>query len=753
MSERSIIDSGKPGANEKTKRRRELYLTLLVAVFFGLTTYFEFRLSHLSSRLPFVNSIFFFGLINFNIILLMVLVLLISRNVGKLVLERRRQSSSSRLKTKLVAAFLSFTIIPTMILFLISSFYINSSFDKWFSIKILNTLQTSLEITQTYYKNTSRVAQYLATQVAHEVREKAGGRPLRTARLKPLLDRTRTRSAVDGIEVYYDPLEERLVSIAVREEAQPTLPRLPLDVLQKAFAGETQSLVQHIGGADLIRAVAPVSGWGEAMAPASRGVVAVTFIIPTSLVNRVDAVSSVFQDYKDVNPLKYPVKTTYFLILVMMTLLIIFVSIWIGLYLARELTVPLDRLVTATQKIRDGDLDFQILNTGNDEIARLTDSFNSMTGELKRHRQEIESRNRELGEKSKYVETVLNSVTAGVISVDEEGKIATLNPIAAKLLSLQAPDVIGMDISAVFLTGAVPLAEMFRLAVKRDLNAEPLHRQFSLEKDEDLRSLTATASPFGRGVVFVIDDVTHLSKAQREAAWREVARRIAHEIKNPLTPIKLSAQRMQKRLAGFSGSDSGIFKECTETIIKNVDELRDMVNEFSSFARFPSANPAPNNLNEALKEVVTLYSSAHKDIRISLEAESRMPLVDFDRDQIKRAIINLFDNAVAVSPHNIKLSTHYNDRLRIAVIEVEDDGPGISETVKSRLFEPYFSTKQGGTGLGLAIVKRIIADHSGFIRVQSQPGAGAKFTIELPINLVSDKMKGSTVYGEDSAGG
>jgi two-component system nitrogen regulation sensor histidine kinase NtrY len=328
-----------------------------------------------------------------------------------------------------------------------------------------------------------------------------------------------------------------------------------------------------------------------------------------------------------------------------------------------------------------------------------------------------------------------------------------VNPIAAKLLNIQSGEVVGQEISQLVSAGGAPLGEMYREATTRGPDAEPLQRQFSLGNEEDLRSLTATASPFGRGVVFVIDDVTHLTKAQREAAWREVARRIAHEIKNPLTPIKLSAQRMQKRLANVSGPDALVFKECTETIIQNVDELRDMVNEFSSFARFPSANPAPHNLNKALKEVVTLYAAAHKDIRITLDAESRMPVVDFDRDQIKRAIINLLDNAVAVAPTTITVSTHYNERLRIAVIDVEDNGPGIPETVRNRLFEPYFSTKQGGTGLGLSIVKRIIADHSGFIRVHSQPGGGAKFTIELPINLVAEKAKGSTVYGEDSTGG
>lgn len=715
---------------EARKQRRERFLILGVSLFFVLTTYFEFRLSSLSSRLPFVNSIFFFGLINFNIVLLMILVLLIARNVGKLFLERRRQALGARLKTKLVLAFLSFTIIPTVILFLISSFYINSSFDKWFSIKIQNTLQTTLEITQTYYKNTSRVAQYLANQVSKEVHEGWGTQKPRITTLKQLIERSRRSSSVDGIELYLDPLEERVVS----GENEQVLPRLPLDVLSKVFKGETVGLVQHIGGMDLIRAASPIYSSSHSV----RGVVAVTYAIPVSLVNRVDAISSVFQDYRDVNPLKYPVKSTYFLILVMMTTLILFVSIWIGLYLARELTVPLERLVTATQKVGQGDLDFQILNTGHDEIARLTESFNQMMSELKRHRVEIESTNLELAEKRTYVETILNSVIAGVISVDSNGIVTTMNPSASKLLNLENNSVLGQDIRRLSAVKHIPFSDMIEQLKRQGDSPAPVQKQFPVDEDEGSLTLTATASAFRAGIVFVIDDTSYMAKVQREAAWREVARRIAHEIKNPLTPIKLSAQRLLKRF-GTAGEESAIVRECTETIIKNVDELKDMVNEFSSFARFPSANPSPNDLNEVIREVVVLYEAAHRGIQFEFQADKQLSLVLFDRDQIKRVLINLFDNSIAAlsSTQNPRMfiRTERNLQLNIAVIEVGDNGSGMSETVQNRLFEPYFSTKKTGTGLGLSIVKRIISDHAGFIRVQSIPGSGSKFTIELPINL------------------
>ncbi|MEW6057187.1 MAG: ATP-binding protein [Bdellovibrionota bacterium] len=734
---------------EAAKRQREKLIIFGIAVLFALTTYFEIRLSNLSNRLPFVNSIFFFGLINFNVMLLMVLVFLVFRNIGKLFLERRRRVLGSRLKTKLVLAFLSFTIIPTIILFLISSLYINSSFDKWFSIKVQNTLQATLEITQTYYKNTNRIAQHLATQVANDLREKYGLKALQSSEhngIRRFVQRIIQVPTVDGVEIYTDPLDERVLA-SNQANADKVLPRLPLDILNKAFAGDTVSLVQHMGGADLIRAVSPIMDHRNGSV---HGAVAITFVIPVSLVNKVDEISSVFQDYRDVNPLKYPMKSTYFIILIMMTLLIIFVSIWIGLYLARELTVPLERLVTATQRISEGNLDFEVLNPGNDEIAHLTSSFNNMTTELKRHRLALEASNSELLEKRAYVEAILNNVAAGVIAVNSSGEIMTVNPSAARLLGCKAEDIVNKNLLEAFEGTAIPLPSLF-VQVKAHAaegRGSPIQKQFGHSTDETYYELMSTASPFGNGVVFVIDDMSHLSKAQREAAWREVARRIAHEIKNPLTPIKLSAQRLQKKFASHHSAEAAVFRECTDTIIKNVDELRDMVNEFSAFARFPSASPSPNNLNEALRETIVLYEEAHRSISFVFQPEQRLPLVDFDRDQIKRVMINLFDNAVAaleqgvgqkrLLPKLITVRTHYNDHLKIAAIELEDNGPGMTEAVHSRVFEPYFSTKKNGTGLGLAIVKRIISDHQGFIRVQSAPGEGTKFTIELPLNLLEN---------------
>ena len=732
-------------SREQRKRKREWILIVSLACLFVILTLAEFRLSSLSSSLPFVNSIFFFGLLNVNIVILIALSWLVLRNIGKLFIERRRKILGARLKTKLVIAFLAFSITPTLVLFIISAMYINSSFDKWFSIKIQNTLQASLEITQTYYRNADQTAMHFAERIAKEIAHVTEPKTV-----SDYLDSQRELLALDGVEYYPGPLEERSLSQrAAIPDLYTSYPRLALDQLEKAFSGEHLSVIQHIGSGDLIRCMVPVIRLNSGTAVS--GIVVVDTYIPVSLVNKVYEVASDFDEYKDINPLKYPMKTMYLVVLIMITLVILFVAIWIGFYMARELTVPVERLVYGAQAVGAGNLDVTISGSGHDEIAVLVESFNKMTKDLRDNRERLTKASGDLERRRLQLEAVLANVGTGVIVVEHSGEITTFNHSLSQLLDLNSKDALGKIYSVVLQGEALPLVGLIDrslLALKKVEGAAPDVSQFNFKGNEQIKTLAAIASPLWEnnqtspwGVVVVVDDMTHLIKGQREMAWREVARRIAHEIKNPLTPIKLSAQRLQRRLGHYPGRDTELLKECTDTIIKHTDELKEMVNEFSNFARFPEVSPAPHDLNDALKEVLSLYQPAHPQITFRFEAESKLPIFEFDRDQIKRVIINLMDNAVAalgVSTQQskiIRLETHYNEQLQMAVVGVGDNGPGMTEDVKARVFEPYFSTKTEGTGLGLAIAKRIINDHDGFIRVQSAPNEGTLFLIELPTSI------------------
>ena len=373
-----------------------------------------------------------------------------------------------------------------------------------------------------------------------------------------------------------------------------------------------------------------------------------------------------------------------------------------------------------------------------------------MTRDLRENRKNLVQTGADLEKRRLQLEAVLANVGTGVIAIDNSGEITTFNQAVSQLLQLESEQVLHRNYADCLTGEKAPLVDVIDRAFAISSQGEKNRHettQWNFRCDEDVKVLSAVATSLRQGksswgVVVVIDDMSHLIKGQREMAWREVARRIAHEIKNPLTPIKLSAQRIQRRFGTDRGRDGMLLKECTDTIIKHTDELKEMVNEFSNFARFPESSPAPHDLNLILGEVIALYQQAHPNIFIKPRLETKLPIFEFDRDQIKRAMINLFDNAVAafngipnLRQKKIKIETHYNEQLQIAVIEIEDNGPGMTEEVKTRVFEPYFSTKTEGTGLGLSIVKRIVNDHDGFIRVRSTPGEGTQFLIEIPTKI------------------
>jgi two-component system, NtrC family, nitrogen regulation sensor histidine kinase NtrY len=747
----AIFDGTPLDRGEKRKRRREQLTIVFVLFVILFLSNLALKLAKLSSTLPFVNSIFFFGIINLNLILLAVLVFLIFRNLSKLLLERRMGILGSKLKTKLVASFLTLSIVPTVVLFLISSLYINTTFDKWFSVKVGNTLHASLEITDIYYKNIQHSAQHFAERVREELPDKALLADARARRaFSHELGQLRTKYALDAVEVYWHPLDPR--TLVVKPDLNPELfPRLPIETVQRALDGREIALVQHVGTGDVLRSVIPLrlSPGGHKVA----GALAVSYHLPVSLVNKVDEISSTYADFRDVNPLKYPVKTIYFVILILITLLVSFAAIWVGFYLARQMTMPLERLALAVTEVGRGNLDVEIHNPGDDEIATVSMAFNQMTTDLRENRDRLQrayttlrSTNEELQEKRRYLEAILANVSAGVCSVAADSTVTTINKSAANLLGVGSETVVGEKLED-FLVGSLSELLVSIREVLQSGGKETIFKYLNIAgKDGRPLSLLVTITPLYDaenrylGLVLVLDDISHLIKAQREVAWREVARRIAHEIKNPLTPIKLSAQRLQKRYLGKL-EENEIFKECTDTIIDQVDALKQMVNEFSQFARFPAANPLPNELNSALAEVVGLFRQAHRNVTFEFLPDPNVPVFSFDRDQIKRVVLNLLDNAVAAMKDTesglVQVTTDFQQNSGLVVIQVADSGPGIPEEVLPMLFEPYFSTKKEGTGLGLAIAKRIVNDHDGYIRATSRRKDGkfsTYFTVELPVN-------------------
>jgi two-component system nitrogen regulation sensor histidine kinase NtrY len=425
------------------------------------------------------------------------------------------------------------------------------------------------------------------------------------------------------------------------------------------------------------------------------------------------------------------VKNSYILTLLLITLVIIFSATWFGLYLAKGITVPIQRLAEGTHEVAHGNWDYQIEAAGDDEIGTLVDSFNQMTRDLKQI-------NVELARRGRYMETLLGNIAAGVISVDPAGTITTMNAAAEQMLGVKADEAVGKSYSGAFHSEQL---RIMREIMEQVTGGGTVEREIKIALPDQILTAVATGAMLQGddgetlGVMIFLEDITQIQKVQRMEAWREVARRIAHEIKNPLTPIQLSAERLRKRYAKLLDGDGGILDKCTATIISQVEDMKNLVNEFSQFARLPAAELTANNLNDIVKEALFLFKEGHKGVRFEFR-QGEIPSLELDRDQIKRVLINLLDNAVAAVEENageIRIATTYSPSAGIVLLEVADNGSGLAPEVRARIFEPYFSTKKEGTGLGLAIVSAIVADHRGHIRVRPNEPRGTRFIIELPV--------------------
>jgi two-component system nitrogen regulation sensor histidine kinase NtrY len=720
---------------ELKKRRREVFWILPLAVLFLLLTWLEVRLFGFSQTLPFEHSIFFLGLVNFNIIVFLFLFFLIFRNVVKVFAERPRGIFGSSLKGKLVAAFATFSFVPTTLMFLVSVFYINNSFDKWFSEKMAGVLKSSLEVTNAYYLSAKKKNYHFASQIATSLKQRHG------SNLTQTLNELRDLYSLDAVEYYPGMFGKRVTSVA-KADAVPMIPPVSMEFLQRGVVHRAEaSTTHHFEGGDLVRVIVPVNVGHR------NGAVVVSSFIPLSLISRMDDIASAYEDFRDANPLEYPVKSIYLVLLILMTLVILLGATWFGFYLAKQLSIPIEELGEATKRVARGDYQRVSRLSGSAELNELISNFNSMTGALEQSEREVRQANQSLqstlarlDEHTRYMEVVVSNVSTGVISVDQNGVITMINRHAAKLLELnakafvgkQAKEVLSPEYYAIFNDLLSSMKKHRAQAIGKEVrinvggNQIPLQITLSVLYDDKDREV---------GKVLTFDDLTPVLRAQRAAAWTEVARRIAHEIKNPLTPIKLCAERLQKKFGG--GIQDPVFSQNINMIIDQVDSLKNLVNEFSNFARLPRANPVMSSLNKVISEAFQLFNEAHKECEIEFTPDDTLPDFKFDPDQIKRVITNLIDNALAAvaesNEKRIEIKTQYDAMLRIARITVTDSGQGIPKGLRDRIFEPYVTTKAQGTGLGLAIVKRTVEDHHGFIRALPNQPKGTKIVIEFPV--------------------
>lgn len=727
------------------RRRRERYLIIFLGVLISFLIYLGMRYFHLGPALPFSSSILAFALININVILLLLLLFLTVRNLVKLLFERKKNIMGVKLRTKLVLAFLTLSLLPTVILFFVSVQFISSSIEYWFNLQIEQALKNSLEVGQDYYKgitddiltfgnNSSRVITYEGYML-----------PSKAEKLEKFVDEKRREFSLASLRVFSKDL--KLMAMSEDHRIDLTAFKAPgAEVLKRTIQKGTDSQeIRSSPHGDLVGGIVPIFSRTESKAVV--GLLVLEKFVPGTFVNRLQAISKGLQEYRQLKMLKRPLKVSHMITLSIVTLLIIFSSVWFGFYLSKEITVPIKELAVGTNRIASGDYDFFIDLETKDEMGMLVNSFNRMTMDLRTSKNRLEQANKELLESNLeseqrrlYMEIVLANVAAGVISADTEGNILTINKSAERMLDIKADQIIGKNYKEILVPDYSRIIDGF-LREKTLFRRGFLKKQIRLSTENKRLSILVSLNVLRDdrerflGLVAVFEDLSEIEKAQRMAAWREVARRIAHEVKNPLTPIQLSAQRLKKRYGEMLDKEDGaVFSECTGMIIMQVEELKRLVNEFSNFARMPASNPAPCDVREVINEVLSLYRGAHRDIAFVFHDSDAVPVFNLDREQIKRVLINLFDNAVEAMDGvgEVVVDLQYDPVLKMVRIEVADNGKGITAENKTMLFEPYFSTKKQGTGLGLAIVSTIITDHNGFIRVQDNVPKGTRFIIELP---------------------
>ncbi len=704
----------------------------LIAIIFLV----ESEIARHAVDIPLAGHLLLFALLSVVTLLLILVLFFLIRNIFKLVFERRQKVFGANLRSRLTLAFVALTLVPTVVLFMASAGVLHTTIESWFKGQVEESLQSSLLVAQTYYQDASVKLLKSCSRLVSTVEDQS----LLDADRREVLDRTmRASLAAEGLGTIQIYFSDGATPLLLRDPALDHVPIPPPEpsFLKIGFQGEKTSKIMPLeGGSDLVRAITPMRKKGTDTTDA---VLVADLYIPRSLSTRLSSISGAFGEYQEAKRMKGPVKTVYILLLLMVALLVIFIGFWFGMTMARDITDPILKLAEGTEKIAEGDLDVYIEPVADDELGVLVRSFNEMTADLRKGRDELLRVNLDLESRRKYMETVLTNVAAGVLALDGEGRVTTINDSARRLLGITGTDLLGkplLEILPETSCGAVAealddLSSSETAAVERHITLSFPEKVVTLLcfanslRDEEARDL---------GFVLVFEDMTYLVKAQRMAAWREVARRIAHEIKNPLTPIQLNAQRIRRKYLGTL-SEGEVLDRCTTTIIDQVEELKNMVNEFSKFARMPGANPVPNDLNAVIDEVVALFRQGSDGRTFIFEPDDEVPVFDLDKEQMKRAMVNLLDNAAAAAGERgtVRVSTSYDGDLSIASIEVVDNGPGIDPRDRDRVFEPYFSRKSGGTGLGLTIVSTIISDHNGFIRVKDGPGGGARFVIELPV--------------------
>lgn len=741
----------------KNKRLLELFFIVAISLFVFLVTWGQLNTFG-------ADSWVFFALVNINAILMLIVLFLVARNVIKLILERKRKVFGARLRTRLVLSFISVTFLPILLMFLATNKILTTSVNYWFTSQVENSMQAALDVGQSFY-NTA-VLRLKAN--ADSLSDKLSALPEEEWQAAMMQNKKENNLILLGIAYFknqsqgYISYKDDLWFINADFNAVWKL-ALPSINFANAEKNGMEPLLWGDKNGDYVITAVPLRGFEGYFVISAE-------IIGQGLIKQLGKISEGFEEYQALKNLKQPLKFSFSLILGLLSLIVLFASVWLAFRLSREIVQPILALSKGTKQIAEGDWTIQVEDSGKDELGKLVDSFNAMAKEvyfnqekLKMLNTMIENKNQSLIERNQYIEAILEHITTGVITLNEHGTLITINKAACDIFQIRAESYLGLSVRAVLGGNYAPVINEMYASIQKNptktwvkeielirkgqylkilvqavpllsfmKEAEPITGNSGYVIYDDMPSLHGS-------LVVVLEDITELSQEQRLAAWKEVAKRIAHEIKNPLTPIKLSVERMERKFG--ANIDDPVFKQCTSLIIKEVSRIQNMVSDFSGFAVMPSIDLKKDTLVPILQDLLEVFKISHSKINWYLDIAENIPDVLLDKKSMHRAVYNILANAAdAISAKNcadyegaVWINLYCTNSLSevFVALDIADNGKGLDEEETARLFEPYFSKKPTGTGLGLAIVHSIIMDHHGTI-VANQKDGKTVIAIRLP---------------------
>jgi two-component system nitrogen regulation sensor histidine kinase NtrY len=646
-------------------------------------------------KLPSLNittRLLFSVFLTINILALLTLIFFVAKSLFKFYIERQQKVIGYKFKTTLITIFVILTFIPSAFLFVTASGLATNYINNLFSPQIKMPFMKSVELARSYYDLERQRALEIAQRIA------SGSEQKETDNIK--------------VQRFYE------------------MPKDAGDLIKEGFSGNELVEVVSSERGDIVRAVSPIKN-------EKGGIVLVEITIPDVISKKTEEIKELYENFLKLEELQSPIKLSYISIMGFFTLLIVFAGLWVALKISNSITIPIQSLAIATQKVAEGELNVQVNEKSSNEIGLLINSFNNMVRQLKESKDSLYYAYTESDRRRLYLENILENINSGIIFLDRDGTIRTVNKAACSILNIDFDKVVGKNYREFIKTlNSKELNSMIEILEGHEIKG--IKREVKININGKITSIriyingiwdSETGKAIGMLVVF--DDITDIINAQKVLAWREIARRLAHEIKNPLTPIKLSTERLIKKWKQKDEDFDTVFEKATKTIISEVESLRSLVDVFSRYGKMPEVKIGPTDIMELIKDVATLYKG-FSDVKLSVHFDREIPNLLIDSDQIKRVFINLIDNAIKAMNNNgdIVITVRLEDDNLL--IDVADTGPGIPDDEKEKLFIPYFSKNKDGTGLGLAIANKIISDHRGKIVVRDNHPRGSIFSIEIP---------------------